>query len=159
MWITSKQRWDITNSKSQNWFQERQNGQCYISTNVGTYGRNFGNEVPEKSDVIHWGKQPWGKDSTCKHCLNASSPELSEFKHYCYLLSAASHQSGVHHSAYLSTMYFTPQQLDSANQICPMQSVVYMMSSCYWAATKVWNDHKDMSNDEKTFGWLFLGRN
>ena len=122
-----------------------------------TYGRNFGKEAPEGSDVTQQGKQPCGEDSTCKHCRNVNGPELSKYRHCCYLLSAATDCFGAHHRAYLSTMYFTPQLLASADQTRPMQSVVYMMSSRCRAATKAWNDRKDMPSDEKTI-WLTLFR-
>ena len=121
------------------------------------YGRNFRKEAPEGSDVMQQGKQPCSEDSMCKHCQNVNGPEISKYRHYCYLLSAASDCFGAHHRAYLSTMYFTPQQLDLADRTCPMQLVVYMMSSHCCAAKKAWNDRKDMPGDEKTI-WLTLFR-
>ena len=158
MWITSERRQDIiVGWKNTNWCQGRCNGWCYISINMPMYGRNCGEEAAEESDVTHQGKQPCGEDSTCKHCQNVNGPELSKYRHCCYLLSAASEWFGAHHWAYLSTMYFTPQQLHSADQTHPMQSVVYMMSSCCRAATKVWNDWKDMSDNDKSI-WLTLFR-
>lgn len=72
----------------------------------------------------------------------------------CRLLSIDEAQ---HWFSYLFAMLFTSHQLNTIDCTCPMQELVYMMSSHCRAVTKAWNERPDMSNKDWKI-WLTLFR-